>query len=135
MTDSPELFSSSGLSGSKPYSPWYIYLIKRSMSSFSCAIKSNSLIYPLEKIVAIDRYWASFDFRLIRSPSGDTSSTVPLHWSTTSKNFSSLHQLCSGSSRQFLLFVVLFQIWKSLVNLLTYMIISKYQPLHNYNIR
>ena len=77
-----------GISRRKNYSPWYMYLIRRSMSSLSCATISSSLMKPLENMVAMERYWDSLDFKLMRSPSGDTSSTGPLHWSTILKKLS-----------------------------------------------
>lgn len=43
-------------------------------------------ISPLEKMLAIDTYWESLDFRFSLSPSPVTNSTLPLQESTTLKN-------------------------------------------------
>ena len=41
-----------------------------------------------QELIAQDPLELNLDFKLIRSPSADTSSMVPLHWSITWKNFS-----------------------------------------------
>ena len=56
-----------GISRRKNYSPWYMYLIRRSMSSLSCATISSSLMKPLENMdaVALRRYQLNRSLALI----------------------------------------------------------------------
>ena len=56
-------------------------------SSGSDATISNSEIVPSEKILAIDTYWQSLDFKFNLSPSPVSNSTLPAQLSTTSRIF------------------------------------------------
>src|SRR5699024_9299961 len=78
-----------------PDYPLIMKLTSLSMSSFSYAMISSSGISPPEKMLAMDTYWDSLDFRFSLSPSPVTSSTFPLQSSITLKNLSISVMFCT----------------------------------------
>ena len=57
-----------------------MYWIRRLESLSLWVVRSNSLMFPFENTVAIEKYWLSFDFKFTLPPSGRLNSTAPSHW-------------------------------------------------------
>lgn len=70
-------------------------MIRRSESESVCVVISSSRMFPLEKTVAMEKYWLSRDFRFTEPPSGRLNSTAPSHWLITWKNASRLEMFFS----------------------------------------